>query len=67
MTIDEIENMTEAEYAKLTKAQKADVTRVILETLCNDGLAYQGADGRYRIREDVELLDDGTVAAHPLN
>lgn len=37
----------------------------ILDKLVADGVAYIGADGRYRMREDVEIehLPDGTTLA----
>lgn len=34
-----------------------------LDELVADGVAYIGADGRYRVREDIEVehLPDGTI------
>ncbi len=63
ITIDQIEGMSDSEWARLSKAGKAEVMAVILESLCADGLAYQGADGRYRMREDVVWQGDGNASA----
>lgn len=60
-SIEQIEGMDEDEWHSLPRAEQAEVMAVILESLTADGLAYQGADGRYRMREDVELASDGTA------
>lgn len=59
MTVEEIEGMTDAEWDALSDQDQAAAAKVLLDTLVSDGLAYLGPDGRYRIREDVTVLDRG--------
>ena len=58
-TVEEIEEMTEEEYNSLGQNQKQMVMQVLLDSLVSDGVAYQGDDGRYRLREDVRHIGDG--------
>tara|TARA_R110000868_G_scaffold372402_2_gene636243 strand:+ start:1759 stop:1962 length:204 start_codon:yes stop_codon:yes gene_type:complete len=56
MTLDEIEDLTEAEWKALPRERQAELMGIILESLTEDGVAYKAEDGRYRIREDVMHL-----------
>lgn len=63
MTLDQIEAMSDAEFRRLPAKKRAACMKVILDSLVTDGLAYQGPDGRYRMREDARHIGDGLVFA----
>lgn len=50
---------------KKPSANEVAEAQAILDELVADGVAYKGADGRYRLRENltVTTMPDGTVLA----
>jgi hypothetical protein len=59
MTVDELEGMTDAEWNAMSRADQVKASKVLLDSLVTDGIAYLGPDGRYRVREDVAVVDRG--------
>ncbi|MBA4086665.1 MAG: hypothetical protein C0491_02535 [Novosphingobium sp.] len=50
---------------KMTGNSQVAEMQAILDGFVRDGIAWKGPDGRYRIREDVEVVElpDGTIQA----
>lgn len=59
-SVAEIEGLTDDEYDALPTVEKLAIAQVLLDDLVSDGLAYQGEDGRYRLREDVRRVSPDT-------
>lgn len=44
--------------AAIDAAMNAHEMQGILDALVNDGIAWKGEDGRFRLRDDIEILSD---------